>query len=1405
LQSPYETNQVFMASIANNRPLHSNIVPIEFKNEWFYSNVMGFESIFVDFGDGNGQIQVSDGFKREITYPDTGTYTITYHIITNSGTLTAHSSIRIARLRPSIDLNIPISSPNNLHSGVEVQVRYGCGRNRLMKPLIFVHGFEFAGIFNPDFDLQYAFEKIKNSPGLANPFESYDLVFIKFNEPQDDLLKNAQALIAAISKINNVKKLNGSSEPNLVIGESMGGLIARLALHEMEQQQLTNPDIQHDCHRLILLDSPHQGANVPLAFQAMVDEIGNSILNFLSPVQDAIRTLQSMAAQQMLIYHINHPNGNSVHAELMAALQNANPQQCRVIGISNGVDNGNGQGFQPGDPFVNQVVLFTPNAVGSKNRLLGLLTALVPVHFEFILVMNSAPNFSPTPFLLYQTEASITLFWGLKKIHLIDPALGIVANMYPYDSAPGGFISLNSGFSFIDSTLLEQDRFGYIPTPSGLNMPGQMQITAPYLNFNGLNVANVNNGGNGWSNFDLAVRESNLTSENTYHMDITPINGPVIRNQMIDWATGAGFNSPTFIGNATFNYGQTASGIKTNISHTTNTTVGLNGILCVNCSTIVGNSAMGNPGFASTPSFGVAFIRGGCNAQGIMEITINNTGKLIIGTNASQYSKSHFGSNTRLIIKSGGTLEINDNSSLSIDAGASIVFEAGSNLVLNGGNAVLEISGGLVLHNAPGFVFQYSGNGFVRFKNSPVLSTTNDPKFAFIGNGINDKILEIAAGTTLNLNGNVAELQLENGLVELGYQSSLEAFTKIILRNAIVTGSNNAEYKRFSISAKSGSIIRNVTFRYGETALQLGNFTWASTTIENCTFSNNKVGLLLSSPSNSIIAKQNNFTNNLLFGIKGEGISHPVVIDQCNIQGSQVGISLLAWNMSQIEIKNTQVQVSQTGMRLFSGNITISETNLIGQGNNNNSVGLLVEGNSVVRPRCVNISNFHVGTDLSPNCHLNLASGSTSNIIGNGIGIYATDAFLSVQNASSRLDGNTLASIYGKLKPSPEFLKQQINANSESLEFFKWPVSRLKINPQPFPAINSQGVIINSTSPFKTNDFTAVNGSILQINENLELPIFIDCINCHLTFACETVSEPPYYSEWILDPANGATGRIIYSSYFPGVEYLSALRSALDNITFVPDNPVNDLLAVLQLKQLLSLNLNNLSETEHQAKLAASKYMGMALTNAYAYGQLNIKSIQNPGPLSEEELFLLDLLESQKNGENVTDAEIVIAQAQIYRLASHYHTAIDLVNSQEASYAANNKQGYWSCLLPLEYNYLAGEIDLEAFLQMSADCGNVWQMRKKPYPSKNMNEMQLANQNLLAYPNPGTISFELKTPNLTNSGTTVLTVTDNLGRVILCKPYQMGDITSTQGWPSGLYHISIQSNQSKLHTSWIKQ
>lgn len=1398
-ESPYETHNVFMGSIAHSQDILSQVLPVEFQSEWFYSNVMGFESMLVDFGDGNGEIQVTDGFRRDIVYPDTGTYTITYKIQTSFGLLVAHSNIRIAQLAPVFDqaINLP---------GLQMQIDYACGRNKIMKPLIYVQGFEFVGIDN--FTIETARATLDDNPQVFQMAENdYDLIFIKLDRPQDDIISNSHALKAAIHAINELKWQNGSNEPNLVIGESMGGLISRLALRSIEIDQQTNPSIKHDCSRLIVFDSPNQGANVPLSFQLMAREIGNTILSsFISPLENAVQALNSTAAKQMLIYHVD-PAAEGIRSEFYAYLQqNGNPEHCVVVGISNGVDNATNQGFQPGTPFLDVNNTSTPLFwhSGCLGKIIGVVTYLWPIKLKGKLILNSSPNFSSVPFTIFESEMYIEFLWGLKKHYLIAPFAPQVTNMQPYDAAPGGFYpvsELNFFNSFAEHTLA--NRFGYIPTASGLNMPTQM--SSPFLNFNGVNVSST---GNAWTNFNRIAREGsepNQTISNRFHVTITQHNDDTIIAVMRDWRNTAAFLPGFVIASSTFNHGEDANGIKTNFRHSVSSTILNAGRLCVNCNTAVGTSSMTNASHASTESFGVSFERPCWDESGTMTIDVHQNGVFELGTNNSKFSKSSFNANTHLRIRAGGQLIINDGSQLSIEPGAKLTIEPGAIVLLNGTDAVLEISGELVM--PANLTFQYAGNGYVRF-NSPTITAGINAKFSFVGNGASDKIIEIAPNSGLFLPTNVAEFQLENGLVQMGSGAIVEIFTKVVIKNAVITGNHSALYNRFSISTKAGSVIQNTNFSYGTIGLRLGQQSSSIPLITGCTFSNNTTGLFVNTTTHSAQIKWSTFTNNHT-SIRGDGLSLPVSIENCTIQSSQEGIRLQGWNMTQFDIKNTTIQAHSVGIRVFGGNLNIQDATIQGVATNNNSVGLLVEGNSVVRPRCVNINNFHVGADVGANCHLNLASSSNSNFINNTIGVAVDNGSLSVQNAASRLDANSLYSISGHLKPSPEFQRQVLNSTYLSFDFFKWPVHKLKLNAQAYPTLSASGSIItNTTSPLLTDDFTVVNGTITQINNAVQVPVFFDCHQCNLFFACETVSEPPYYSEWVLNPANGATGRMVNTTYFPGVEFIGAIRAALDDITFVPDQPVNDLQAVLKLKQLLSLNLANMTEEEHLAVLAASKYMGVALSNAYAYKQLNASNIQSPEPLSDEELFLIDLLEEQKSSaDEPMVAELVIAQAQVYRLAGHYETAIQLINSPEATAALHNKQAYWSCLLPLEYDYLLGLIDDQVYLEQSSDCGNLWQMRRKSYPNSSNSENMKTNlqkEKLEVYPNPGNLEISLKIPSISTGDIAKLEISDNQGRIVMKQNYQSGQKIVTSDLPAGAYHITIVFANHKQNALWIK-
>lgn len=192
-------------------------------------------------------------------------------------------------------------------------------------------------------------------------------------------------------------------EPNVLLGQSMGGVIGRYTLARMENAQATNPKApDHDVRLFIAHDSPMQGANTPLAFQhffahmkqeyvgtpvlpflgeflvpigAGLADLGSSFLNFfgantsvnpsyyVTPAQ--LLSLQDQSASRQLNYWSiqyndyggytgsGHDQTRDYNLAWQQTLENAGwPQQSRNIAISNGNECGADNGYAPGDPLM---------------------------------------------------------------------------------------------------------------------------------------------------------------------------------------------------------------------------------------------------------------------------------------------------------------------------------------------------------------------------------------------------------------------------------------------------------------------------------------------------------------------------------------------------------------------------------------------------------------------------------------------------------------------------------------------------------------------------------------------------------------------------------------------------------------------------------------------------------------------------------------------------------------------------------------------------------------------------------------------------------------------------------------------------------------------------------------------
>lgn len=147
-------------------------------------------------------------------------------------------------------------------------VRYASGCT-ITKPLIVAEGFdpftnpvyEIGGNYNSgslnidDFD-----KKIEGNIEI-HPWKElgYDIIYVDWLDSNAPIQANADILIQVIQWVNANKV---GSNKNVLMGRSMGGLIARYALRKMETTMPT--PLSHDVFMYVSNDAPHLGANVPV-------------------------------------------------------------------------------------------------------------------------------------------------------------------------------------------------------------------------------------------------------------------------------------------------------------------------------------------------------------------------------------------------------------------------------------------------------------------------------------------------------------------------------------------------------------------------------------------------------------------------------------------------------------------------------------------------------------------------------------------------------------------------------------------------------------------------------------------------------------------------------------------------------------------------------------------------------------------------------------------------------------------------------------------------------------------------------------------------------------------------------------------------------------------------------------
>jgi hypothetical protein len=398
-ESPYLQKQVFLAS-----PLKMKTTQLinvfSLRSDLFYSNSgKTIDSIKINFGDGNGLIDVELDSTILITYPDTGKKIIEITIIyTDASSFISHAYLEVSSQSNNLDYVDILEGPTFIatkgytflndddvevteYAQANITIQLACGHTNLQKPLIWVEGFNPKVLvdLDPSFNLNHEYmEAILLDGKGAIDFktihehleaEGYDLVYVDFADGGDWIQKNAFVVQDIIRWVNEEKEKNGSHEKNIVVGESMGGLVAKYALRDME---LSSED--HDTKIYMSLDSPHQGANIPLSAQYAARHLPHIKIYGLDlwrytdffgvpDIRIGEKLLETRAARQMLIYqapsNFFNQTGTSLISDFHADFYDeyhtmGDLVQCETYMSSNGSTLGasGSQPFEPGDELV---------------------------------------------------------------------------------------------------------------------------------------------------------------------------------------------------------------------------------------------------------------------------------------------------------------------------------------------------------------------------------------------------------------------------------------------------------------------------------------------------------------------------------------------------------------------------------------------------------------------------------------------------------------------------------------------------------------------------------------------------------------------------------------------------------------------------------------------------------------------------------------------------------------------------------------------------------------------------------------------------------------------------------------------------------------------------------------------
>lgn len=483
MPSPYVEKECFAVV-----PEEGTLPYVFDKNNFFTNTGLDVTKIEYKIGNGNyGVIPISSGMSHRVPVNTPGEYDITFRVTFSSGkTMESHSIITVPQEKADPEkakdnygiATLGIINADYSQYGGAIQVKYmknSPAKGKLVRPLIIVEDMDLSALSSK---LEIDLSGLLSQGGIGDAIDQlsqlYDIIYVDFNDGLDDLLRNAEMLHKALVMVNQ-NRYDKFSDESYIVGLGTGGVLARMAVNMMEK---ANED--HKVQKIISINSPFKGINIPLGLQSLIWQIYNAgdALNLASgqlkkTATELKNVLDSDVMKQMLVYSIDENfkyrndhtlfyQGNNLISEL--------PKKCESINISLGDD------YSDKLHLPYQLLFDSNQAFNFKKAWI-----FFKADIRFNCIAYTLPSkkemsiydgrlYIYTRFLFFKSETDIS--------HYITKSTN---DMYPIDCISGTYVNIDSLSNDIALLNTNIDKFCFVPTFSALDLDAEKYFAADDL------------------------------------------------------------------------------------------------------------------------------------------------------------------------------------------------------------------------------------------------------------------------------------------------------------------------------------------------------------------------------------------------------------------------------------------------------------------------------------------------------------------------------------------------------------------------------------------------------------------------------------------------------------------------------------------------------------------------------------------------------------------------------------------------------------------------------------------------------------------------------------------------------------------------------------------------------------